>query len=366
MGYTAVRGGLDAIQHAERLIDEMPLRSDNPLHLQQLRDHLQIAVDRVMSEGGLLDETIAGLAIKQAEGDLIEAAFLVRAYRSTLPRLGYSLTVTGRDMFVLRRISAIFRDIPGGQLLGKTRDYTQRLLNFDLAAATPWSTSGRNGHNGPADDDAEPPDFPVVIDFLREEGMVPPAPAEQAEDEPFDITRMPLRFPAPRSATLQALTRGEAGSLLMLAYSSMRGYGGLGHGAIGELRAGQLPVRIAHPITGRPVTLGSVFVTEAHYLSGGHASLQEGEAEEYLLGYGLVAGRDERKAIAMAIIDGSLTHADGSGQPVTNQEFVLTHIDSIESSGFVEHLKLPHYVTFQSGLQRSRKFRQLMEASTRG
>jgi 2'-5' RNA ligase len=30
---------------------------------------------------------------------------------------------------------------------------------------------------------------------------------------------------------------------------------------------------------------------------------------------------------------------------------VLSHIDPIESSGFVEHLKLPHYVTFGSSLQ---------------
>jgi alpha-D-ribose 1-methylphosphonate 5-triphosphate synthase subunit PhnI len=153
----------------------------------------------------------------------------------------------------------------------------------------------------------------------------------------------------------------------MLAYASMRGYGGVGHGSIGELRSGELPVRIAHPVTGRPVTLGHVQVTEVHYLSGGHGSLQEGEADEYYLGYGLVAGRDERKAISMAIIDASLRYAEpGDTQPVANQEFVLTHVDSIESSGFVEHLKLPHYVTFQSGLQRSRKFRQLMEASSRG
>lgn len=155
--------------------------------------------------------------------------------------------------------------------------------------------------------------------------------------------------------------------MLMLAYSSMRGYGGVGHGALGELRHGELSVRISHPITGRPVTIGHIGVTEVHYLSGGHGSLQEGEAEEYQTGYGLIAGRDERKAISMAILDASLRYATGSDTaPVTNQEFVLTHVDSIESSGFVEHLKLPHYVTFQSGLQRSRKFKQLMEASAGG
>src|SRR5262249_58831843 len=86
---------------------------------------------------GLYDTTLAALAIKQAEGDLLEAAFLVRAYRSTLPRLGYSYAVNGSEMFVLRRISSVFRDLPGGQLLGLTRDYTQRLLNFDLGEDAP-------------------------------------------------------------------------------------------------------------------------------------------------------------------------------------------------------------------------------------
>ena len=40
------------------------------------------------------------------------------------------------------------------------------------------------------------------------------------------------------------------------------------------------------------------------------------------------------------------------------QEFVLSHSDSLESSGFVQHLKLPHYVDFQSELDLVRKMRQ--------
>jgi alpha-D-ribose 1-methylphosphonate 5-triphosphate synthase subunit PhnI len=66
----------------------------------------------------------------------------------------------------------------------------------------------------------------------------------------------------------------------------------------------------------------------------------------------------------MAIIDCSLRFAKPSDtMPVANQEFVVSHVDSVESSGFVEHLKLPHYVTFQAGLQRSRRLRELVEAS---
>jgi len=60
----------------------------SPTHqVRQIVQQMRLAVDRVMAEGSLYDPTLAALAIKQTEGDLVEAAFLVRAYRSTLPRL---------------------------------------------------------------------------------------------------------------------------------------------------------------------------------------------------------------------------------------------------------------------------------------
>lgn len=361
MGYTAVRGGLEAIENAAALIEEMPLNSGAPLGIDQIRNHLQIAAGRVMAEGGLVDLDLAALALKQAEGDVIEAAFLLRAYRSTLPRIGYSHAVNGNDMLVLRRVSSVFRDIPGGQVLGLTRDYTQRLIDFGLVDAAPRPAQEL------LDTVEEEPSYPNVIDFLRDEGLMAPAPETARRDEPFDVTRTPPSFPMPRSGWLQVLARGEAGSMLMLAYSSMRGYGGTGHGAIAELRYGELPVRISHPVTGRPATIGNIDACEVHYISGGFASMQDSDVPDYQLGYGLVAGRDERKTISMAIIDASLRYATpGESMPVANQEFVVSHVDSVESSGFVEHLKLPHYVTFQAGVQRSRRFRELVEASTNG
>jgi alpha-D-ribose 1-methylphosphonate 5-triphosphate synthase subunit PhnI len=365
MGYTAVRGGLEAISNAAALVDDMPVNSETPVGIDQIERHLQIAVGRVMAEGGLVDPELAALAIKQAEGDVIEAAFLLRAYRSTLPRLGYSHATNGNEMLVLRRVSSVFRDIPGGQVLGLTRDYTQRLLNFGLI-----ETEGKPATDDcqePETSNAEPETYPNIIDFLRDEGMMPEAPERIPNQEPFDVTRTPPSFPMPRSGWLQVLARGEAGSMLMLAYSSMRGYGGTGHGAVAELRAGELPVRISHPITGRPVTIGHVEACEVHYISGGFSSLQNSEVADYQLGYGLVVGRDERKAISMGIIDCSLRFAMPSdNMPVANQEFVVSHVDSVESSGFVEHLKLPHYVTFQAGMQRSRRLRELVEASSNG
>ena len=37
---------------------------------------------------------------------------------------------------------------------------------------------------------------------------------------------------------------------------------------------------------------------------------------------------------------------------------MLSHADNIQATGFVEHLKLPHYVDFQSELELVRKMRR--------
>jgi alpha-D-ribose 1-methylphosphonate 5-triphosphate synthase subunit PhnI len=36
---------------------------------------------------------------------------------------------------------------------------------------------------------------------------------------------------------------------------------------------------------------------------------------------------------------------------------MLSHSDNVEASGFVQHLKLPHYVDFQSELELVRRLR---------
>ena len=50
--------------------------------------------------------------------------------------------------------------------------------------------------------------------------------------------------------------------------------------------------------------------------------------------------------------------------PAQMEEFVLSHSDSLEASGFVQHLKLPHYVDFQSELELVRRMRR--EHAARG
>src|SRR5262245_10916290 len=133
--YVSVKGGEKAIEAAHDLLAAE--RRGDPavpeLSLDQIAQQLSLGVARVMSEGALYDKELAALAIKQARGDMVEAIFLLRAYRTTLPRLATSLPIDTDHMAVHRRISATFKDIPGGQVLGPTFDYTHRLLDFDLA-----------------------------------------------------------------------------------------------------------------------------------------------------------------------------------------------------------------------------------------
>src|SRR5499427_5574526 len=133
--YVAVKGGERAIANAHRLLAQE--RRGDPavpeLSLDQIDQQLALAVDRVMIEGSLYDRELAALAIKQARGDLIEAIFLARAYRTTLPRFGATRPIDTGAMTLRRRVSATFKDVPGGQILGATFDYTHRLLDFDLA-----------------------------------------------------------------------------------------------------------------------------------------------------------------------------------------------------------------------------------------
>ena len=136
--YVAVKGGERAIENAHRLLahERRGDRDVSEVSLAQISEQLSLGVDRVMTEGSLYDREVAALAIKQARGDMIEAIFLVRAFRATLPRLGTTEPVDTGQMQVRRRISSTFKDIPGGQVLGPTFDYTHRLLDPDLAEAS--------------------------------------------------------------------------------------------------------------------------------------------------------------------------------------------------------------------------------------
>jgi alpha-D-ribose 1-methylphosphonate 5-triphosphate synthase subunit PhnI len=353
MGYVAVRGGADAIENAEKFRLVQRAGGDSALlTAAQIRDQLKVAVDRVMGEGSLYAPELAALAFKQAAGDTLEAAFILRSYRTTLPRLGASQATTTDALRVIRRISAAFKDIPGGQILGPTPDYSLRLLDFELLEESGEGTRRAIDAFVQAVGGLEPlPErFPKLVEMLRREGLLAGhGSAGTPGERIFDVTREAITFPAPRSARLQTLARGETGGLLALAYSNMRGYGSV-HPVIGELRVGYLPVAFANPVSGAAERIGEILVTEAEVIA---RMAEDGDRPAFSLGYGLCFGHNETKAIAMAVLDRALS-GPAPAAPSEDQEFVLTHVDGIESMGFCNHYKLPHYVTFQSELDRLR------------
>ncbi|SUZ31791.1 Alpha-D-ribose 1-methylphosphonate 5-triphosphate synthase subunit PhnI [Roseibaca ekhonensis] len=349
--YVAVKGGARAIANAHAWLDEAR-RGDRDvpeLGTDQIREQLSLAVDRVMAEGSLYDPELAALALKQARGDTIEAVFLIRAFRTTLPRFGGSLPVATADMQIKRRISATYKDAPGGQVLGPTFDYTHRLLDFGLA-------EGRDVPPAPmAETGLE--SAPHILSHLGGEGLMQAEP-DGAGAVP-DLTRDPLEFPAERALRLQALARGDEGFLLSLAYSTQRGYG-RNHAFVGELRIGAVRVSAHLPELGFDIEFAEIVLTECESVNQFQGS--KTAPAQFTRGYGLVFGQSERKAISMALVDRALRAQelgeDMSGAPAQDAEFVLSHCDNIQSSGFLEHIKLPHYVDFQAELELVRKLRR--------
>jgi alpha-D-ribose 1-methylphosphonate 5-triphosphate synthase subunit PhnI len=374
--YVAVKGGETAILNSYKLLAAQR-RGDtaqSELTVSQICQQLKLSVDRVMTEGSVYDPELAALAIKQASGDLVEAIFLLRAYRATLPRLGNTCPLDTTHMQLDRRISATFKDLPGGQVLGPTYDYTQRLLDFSLLAeAQTLDTPEDSGLPATAPvpkaqsvntPGGLPEAVPRVVDLLNHEDLIEKFDPLAGDPAPSDLTREPLRFPAGRATRLQNLARGDEGFLLAMAYSTQRGYSHT-HPFVGEVRLGQVAVEIEPEELGFAISIGDIEITECEMVNqfGGSKT----EPPKFTRGYGLAFGHSERKAMAMSLVDRAL-RADELGEaiesPAQMQEFVLSHSDSLEASGFVQHLKLPHYVDFQSELELVRKMRAQREDST--
>jgi alpha-D-ribose 1-methylphosphonate 5-triphosphate synthase subunit PhnI len=369
--YVAVKGGEKAIKAAHQLQAERRRGDKNvaELSVEQISQQLSLAVERVMTEGGIYDRELAALAIKQASGDQVEAIFLLRAYRTTLPMLTTCVPLKTQNMQVARRISAIYKDLPGGQQLGPTYDYSHRLLDFTLLAGqgcdTPTNehqghtqaSSAQNAstHDAQTATDAAQP-FSKVFTLLEQQGLARPEVDSGAE--PDDITQQAIRYPCSRAARLQQLSRGDEGFLLSLAYSTQRGYG-RNHPFAGEIRSGEVAIEICPDELGFNITIGSVLLTECEMVNGFVSPVDD--APHFTRGYGLAFGMSERKAMAVALLDRALQterYDEPAASPAQDEEFVLAHADNVEAAGFVSHLKLPHYVDFQSELELLRKMRQ--------
>src|ERR1700741_190424 len=350
--YVAVKGGERAIENAHRLLahERRGDREVPEVSLAQISQQLSLGVDRVMTEGSLYDRELASLAIKQARGDMIEAIFLVRAFRATLPRFGATEPVDTGQMQVRRRISSTFKDIPGGPILGPTFDYTPRLLDPQFPEGlVPEAPAAAGSERGAT---------PRVTDILGRDGLIEPSPKAEDDQTVGDLTREPLGFPADRDLRLQNLARADEGFLLALGYSTQRGYG-RNHPFAGEIRFGEVEVEFFAEDVGFAVPLGSIELTECQMVNQFKGSATE--APCFTRGYGLAFGQSERKTMSMALVDRALRARELGEEavaPAQDEEFVMSHSDNVQSTGFVEHLKLPHYVDFQSELGLLRKLRK--------
>ncbi len=350
MAYVAVSGGEEAIEASIKLLEYYRSGTDKDLELDVIEQKMGLLTDRVMSEAGMYNKTYAALALKQCEGSVEEAVFLLRAYRSTLKRSYDTLIVNTENMRLVRRISAAFKDIAGGQILGATYDYTHRLMNFELKNEDASALQKRVKNELDSQQPVGISYCKRVSEELKSEGLIDRFEADECQ--PYDVTQNILEFPAPRSARLQTLTRADTGFISGLAYSVLRGFGQV-HPTVGELRTGYIELEV--PYLNDPsqsIYIGEILLTEVEVFN----EADDKDSLKLACGYGAVMGRNENKAIAMAVLDHEL-NSSGS-YPTQNEEFVLMHGDSLEMNGFISHLKLPHYVTFQSKLDAVRKTRR--------
>lgn len=385
--YVAVKGGEAAILATHDLVAEAR-RGDTAvpeLAVAQIREQMGLACARVMNEGSLYDPDLAALALKQSQGDAIEAAFLMRAYRTTLPRFGSSEPVDTAKMAIRRRVSATFKDLPGGQVLGPTYDYTHRLFDFALMDEEPrhapsptYGQPVKSANDSDLRDPSSAPSrhllpqgekerapldsvMPRVPDILGAEGLMEAENPPEGDPRPFDLTREPISFPAGRDVRLQAMARGDEGFMLGLGYSVQRGYGNT-HPFVGEVRVGEVSVEFVPEELGFAVDLGEITLTECQMVNQFAGSKEV--PPQFTRGYGLCFGHGERKAMSMSLVDRALKareFGEATDYPAQQDEFVLYHSDNVEAAGFVEHLKLPHYVDFQGELELIRRIRKERE-----
>ena len=342
MAYVAARGGERAIEQAERVY-RAALGTIDVRRVEEISRALPWLVDRVMGEASLYAPELAALALAQSGGDLYEAVLLLRAWRTTQPRIAIAEPLTQGELFTHRRISAAFKDIPGGQILGPTVDYTHRVLRTEVLEGQNFEPSAVEPSAEPA-----PPHHPSVAEWQKAQGLViDRKPNTLAKEDIPDLTREPLLFPASRAHRLQSLARADTSGVMALGYAVMRGYGPA-HPTVNELRLAEAEVKVTHP-RGTVFSAGRVKVSQAEIAS-------KAGVETIDLGFCATLGWNEVKVIAGGTLDLN-AHNEPKGSAL-EEEFFLSHTEPVEGSGFCLHFKLPHYVTFQSTLDAMRDARR--------
>lgn len=345
MGYTTVADRSEAVDAAAALAASRVFVDAD--ETQGFITRYPLLIEHVSAEAGIVEPAVCARALLQAQGDIVRAVSLIRAWGATLPRLRND-SIAIADLRAERRITPAFSQPSGGQYLGASLDYAQRLLDFGTDEETPLGDGAVHPNGAVA-----PSAFPPAIRSLADQGLISPGRAA----EPVDMTR--TKQSGARGGLLQLLARGETGTMTSLAYIAIRGYGQRQDPTLMELRSGYFPVTLERP-DGELFTVGEIPATVAE-VTFYRLHDESGADPQFTLGVGATPGRVERRAIAAAMLDAGCARAatdpDGKRRPCDDEEFIRVIIDGQEASGFVEHLKLPHYVTFTSELDRVRAAR---------
>ncbi len=134
MGYSGVRDGLEAILAAEELVCRAIDFAPVPwAATEQIVARFRLAVDRVMGRRGCTTKPPRPPRCVRPRATRWRPRTCC-AHRSTLPRLAVCAPIDPDRITIMRRIVPAFREPDGPQLLGRTTDYTRRLVDKSVAA----------------------------------------------------------------------------------------------------------------------------------------------------------------------------------------------------------------------------------------
>lgn len=310
-----------------------------------------VLVEQVCAEAGLWSPDVAARALAQAGGDTVRAVGLLRVWAAALPQIPV-LDVTPADVQLVRRLSAAYAEVPGGQWLGPAPELASRLLDWgDAPAHRVEADDEAPDTDGPSETHAAPEGTPPTraecprVRDLFTEAVVVPVPEDGPGQDPATA---PLGHVIDRATRSGVLARGETASLVSLAALVL---GRRREAVLAEATAGHAALRIPHPRTGRPCAVIEVPITEAEAVVDAEVEGQPALA----IGWGASLTTIERRAIAIALLDGALqADTDASGGLAIDDQTVMAAIDGSATNGFVEHLRLPHHASFASYLDQVR------------
>lgn len=326
----------DALEAARALVAQPGPRAGAQIDTSVLEEQL-------CAEAGLWDTVAARRALHQSQGDLAAAVSMLRVWAATQPHVAPA-PVAAADVAIERRLSSAYPQVPGGQWLGAARDLKPRQLSWgDEAEPDSPPAPPSAPHGAGAAHDGEVPTRATtsrVRDLLGGVRMV----AEREDGDGADPATSVLTPPLSRASRLSVLARGETGALVALSALIL---GRRQEAILMELSVQTVTLRIPHPRSAIPCAVAEVPVTEAEVVLDADVAGAPGLAT----GWGATLGTVERRALALALIDAAM-RADGDLQQplVLDEQTVIAAGDGAATTGFVEHLRLPHYASFAAYL----------------